>query len=246
MRFIVGLIALSCFAVSLIVHAQALGGVDVADHAPAVWLLHVGIFPVFGSFLYCARQDAGGKFSAATLIKELPGWALFLVAVVFVYMLVNFALSMDGARVGSAMIEHGQYVLKDHARFIRELSADEYTAIKANELRGFSGLWIFFILFRLRIFYFASRSSAPMTGSTNFLRKLKSARFRNPKQILAIATDNLSQQAGLRRRIKLHPLRTESPGEHDDQINTADLFASDRHSNRTELASLPERQGTTE
>ena len=59
------------------------------------------------------------------------------------YALVNFALFMIGNQ-GNPSMSHGKYLLLDHGRLIHELSASQYAASKANEVRGFSGHWLVF------------------------------------------------------------------------------------------------------
>jgi hypothetical protein len=51
---------------------------------------------------------------------------------------------MVGAEGGSPTIRDGQYLLLEHGKLIRELTASEYRALQTNEVRGFSGHWLVF------------------------------------------------------------------------------------------------------
>ncbi len=142
-RRALGVLALAGFLVSLAVHLEALRGVDVQGAFPHVMLLHMGVFLVFGPFVLMSRSDFTGMQSMWQLAAGLPRWAAVLGGLIFVYALVNFALFMIGNQ-GNPSMSHGKYLLLDHGRLIHELSASQYAASKANEVRGFSGHWLVF------------------------------------------------------------------------------------------------------
>ena len=144
MNRLVGSLALLGFLLSLAAHVAALAGVDVAARIPWVWGLNVGIVAVLLPVVMSTRKLVNGRLSLATLRPLFPPWVLVLGAAVFAYAVVNFALFMFGAHGGSPEIRDGRFVLQDHGRLIRELSAAEYTALQANEVRGFSGHWLLF------------------------------------------------------------------------------------------------------
>jgi hypothetical protein len=50
-------------------------------------------------------------------------------------------------------MQEGKYFLMDHARSVREITSAEYIALKANEVRGLSGHWLFFY-YVSTVFYF--------------------------------------------------------------------------------------------
>ena len=60
---------------------------------------------------------------------------------------------------GSPSIQDGKFVLQSHGRLIRALTEPEYTAFKANEIRGFSGHWMvfYFVPFAYFLFYRAPK-----------------------------------------------------------------------------------------
>lgn len=144
MNLLLALIALAGFVLALVVHAAALGGVDVADRMPVVWALHVGVFVVFVPFVFSMRKSLGSKPKWRQLRQALPGWVLLLCLGLMAYAAVNFLVSMQDMQGGSWSIADGKYILSDHGRLIREISAAQYHALQANLLRGFSGHWLVF------------------------------------------------------------------------------------------------------
>ena len=155
-RFL-GFVALTGFVLAAATHVFALAGVDVAAHFPFVWLLHVGIFVVFGPYVFSSRKVLGRRPSLADIRALVPGWVFFAGLAILIYAMVNFALFAAATQGGNPAMEAGKYVLKNHGRFIRELSGAEYEALRANELRGFSGHWLFFYFVPFAYFIFAKR-----------------------------------------------------------------------------------------
>jgi hypothetical protein len=51
---------------------------------------------------------------------------------------------ISGTEGGSPTIQDGKYLLLDHGKLIREITAGEYAAFRANQVRGFSGHWLIF------------------------------------------------------------------------------------------------------
>ncbi len=72
--------------------------------------------------------------------------------------MVNFVLFALNSEGGGPSIRAGKFVLESHGRFIRDLTATEYTAFKANELRGFSGHWLIFYYVPFIYFLFNPKS----------------------------------------------------------------------------------------
>jgi hypothetical protein len=155
-RFL-GFAALTGLVLAAVAHVCALAGVDVAEHVPFVWLLHIGIFFVFGPFVFSSRKILGKHPSLADMRALVPGRVYAAGLAIFIYAIVNFALFALATQGGNPAIEAGKYVLQNHGRLIRELSASEYHALRANELRGFSGHWIFFYFVSFAYFTFAKR-----------------------------------------------------------------------------------------
>lgn len=155
-RFL-GLAALTGFVLAAVAHVFALAGVNVAEHVPFVWLLHIGTFVVFVPYVFSSRKILGTRPSLAAIRALVPGWVFAVGLVLFIYAMVNFALFIAATQGGNPAIEAGQYVLKNHGRLIRELSFAEYEALRANELRGFSGHWLFFYFVPFAYFMFGKR-----------------------------------------------------------------------------------------
>lgn len=144
LRYAVGMLALAGFLLSLAAHVAALSGIDVAGAVPAVWSLHAGLFAVFIPFVLSTRQALAGNVPLRELAKGVPPWVAVLGGALFAYALLNFLLFLLHTEGGSASAEGGKYLLKDHGRLIREITATEFAAFRANEVRGFSGHWLVF------------------------------------------------------------------------------------------------------
>ena len=143
-RDVLGIVALTGFLLSLLAHVMALMGIDLSASAPVIWDLHFGIFFVFIPFVLPSRKELAGRNSMLGIAADVPRWVAVLGAMLFVYAMVNLFLFTQHTEGGNAVIQHGKCVLLNHGKFIRELIASEYTVLKANELRGFSGHWLLF------------------------------------------------------------------------------------------------------
>ncbi|KML39797.1 hypothetical protein VL15_38330 [Burkholderia cepacia] len=119
-------------------------GVNLAARIPSVWMLHVGIFIVFIPFLFLSRKDLGRERAMWRLRKGVPNWIAVMGIMLFVYAIVNFFVFMLYSEGGNPAVQDGRYVLLNHGKLIRKLTVSEFTAFKANELRGFSGHWLVF------------------------------------------------------------------------------------------------------
>ncbi|WP_109127373.1 hypothetical protein [Dyella sp. C11] len=165
-RYVLGAVAALGFVLSLAVHIQALMGRDVASSVPAVWMLHLGIFVVFLPFVLLSRKDFKGARSALDLAKGLPLWVAALGGVIFVYALMNFVVFMVHTDGGNPVFEDGKYLLMQHGKLIREITASEFAAFQANELRGFSGHWLVFYFVPAAYFLFWKRDAQALSSST--------------------------------------------------------------------------------
>lgn len=138
---------------SLVVHSASLFGVDVMSLAPYVWALHIGVFIVFAPAIMSARKRFGARPALADLRRAFPGWVQVLAAVFIVYAAINFYVSFTSMD-GTPAINAGQYVLENHGRIVRPLSLAEYTSLRAQVIRGFSGYWMVFYFFGFAYFAF--------------------------------------------------------------------------------------------
>lgn len=158
MTHLLSLVALLGFLLSLAAHVAALLGIDVSAKVPLVWLLHVGIFVVFIPFVLLSRKVLGVKPTFAEVRKLFPGWVIALGVLIFTYAIINFLLLFILAtQGGSPSIRDGKFILQDHGRLVRELTAVEYTSFKANEVRGFSGHWLAFYFIPFAYFMFRQK-----------------------------------------------------------------------------------------
>lgn len=155
-RFL-GFAALTGLVLAAVAHVCALAGIDVAERVPSVWLLHVGIFIVFIPFVVSSRKILGKQPSLADMRALVPGRVFAVGLAIFIYAIINFVLFAVATQGGNPVVEAGQYLLKSHGHLIRELSRPEYEALRANELRGFSGHWLFFYFVPFAYFMFGKR-----------------------------------------------------------------------------------------
>ena len=149
--------ALTAWIVGIIVHILSLSGTDVSEKIPFVWLLHIGIFVVWSPVVrdlkenkelqevqqsdVSNRKDATGFYKI--VFKDTPTWMPTIIIGSFIYLIINFIIfAATNEGVPSAIA--GTYILEDHGHFVKTLTESEYHYYKANELRGFSGHWIFF------------------------------------------------------------------------------------------------------
>lgn len=143
-RLLLGTVSAIGFVAALSVHLAALRGVDVAARIPGVWLLHLGIFAILFPLIFLLRRDFGARTSLLQIARALPLPAAILGGVVLAYAIVNFMLFIQATQGGSPAMQDGKHFLMDHGRIVREITSAEYTAFKANEVRGLSGHWLFF------------------------------------------------------------------------------------------------------
>lgn len=160
-RNVFAALALLGFLLALAAHLAALSGVDVQTRFPGVWLLHAGIFVVFLPMLFASNRASGRRVTFEQVRAAVPGWVLVAGALLFAYAMLNFMLFMQAAEGGSPDLRDGGFVLQNHGRVIRQLSAAEYVALRANEVRGFSGHWLVFYFVPFAYFRFAQRSASP-------------------------------------------------------------------------------------
>lgn len=167
LRYALGIGALAGFAISFVVHISALMGFDLAATIPAIWALHAGVFVFFAPFVFLCRKELGDKRNLWFLRKGVPNWLAVLGGTIFVYAGMNFLLFMLHTEGGTPAIQDGKYVLLNHGKLIRQLTPTEFTSFKTNELRGFSGHWLFFYFFPAAYFLFwKSPKAEPVRAGT--------------------------------------------------------------------------------
>jgi hypothetical protein len=157
LHLLIGTIALVGFILSLVVHISSLLGLDVAAYFYGVWFLHLGIFAVCVPLAIYTRMDS--QPSLGQVATALPRWVVTVGVVICVYAVANFIIFIAGTEGGSPTIRDGKYLLLEHGKLIREITASEYTAFQVNALRGFSGHWLVFYFAPTIYFLFLSKSN---------------------------------------------------------------------------------------
>ena len=155
-----GLLALAGFIASMAVHLAALSGIDVEERLPYVWALHAGIFVVALPYAILNRNKPKVKPSWDMLGTAFSRWARFVGAGLFAYAILNFVLFIDATEGGNPTIRDGKYLLLNHGALIRELTLAEFSAAKANVIRGFSGHWMVFYFGLTAYFLFKKETPA--------------------------------------------------------------------------------------
>ena len=158
--------ALTGWTLGLIVHILSLSDIDVTEKVPFVWLLHIGIFIVWLPIVLdlkkneelqeyqksemLNRMNPIGFFKI--IFKETPTWMTIIAGAGFFYAIINFLLFF-ASHGGTPDIKDGQFILQNHGQLIKTVTEQEYYHYKANEVRGFSGHWIFFYGFATAVLY---------------------------------------------------------------------------------------------
>jgi hypothetical protein len=148
---------LIALAASIVVHSATYLGIDLPGACPPLWGLHVVAMIAFGAMILSVRGSSRESPSSSFGLPTLPGWAYMMMAAAFIYTGINFAASMALSGGGSPEIRDGLFVLSDHGRVIRTLTADEYRWQHVYIVRGFSGHWMFFLLLPALYFLYRDR-----------------------------------------------------------------------------------------
>jgi hypothetical protein len=177
-----GIAALAGFILSVIIHVSAVLQINAAlVLSPFVWILHLGIFIVFIPFVISCYQTAvkisaaagrpamtgAGRayFPLSAIRAVFPAWTLVIGGLLYVYIMVNFAIFTSSTGGGSPIFEGGKYLLQSHGTLIREITEAEYNGFLMNQVRGFSGHWLAFYFVPFAYFLFRKKSvPAPAAG----------------------------------------------------------------------------------
>jgi len=154
-----GLLALAGFLLSLVAHISALCGIDVQSLVPSIWALHVGVFVVFIPMVFQLKERES-KNDPMALFRGLPTWAGFTIALLMLYVVLNFFIAFGSSVEGTPTIRGGSFVLAQKGKLVREISESEYHARKAAEVRGFSGHWLIFYFVPLSHFLLRRREQS--------------------------------------------------------------------------------------
>ncbi|MEI2429187.1 hypothetical protein RDV84_23150 [Lysobacter yananisis] len=138
-----GALALCGFAASLIVHLRTFWGYTL-DLPGGVHLLPLALPVVFAPLVLQTYRTPPEQRNIVGLPGELPWWAIAVLIAVFVYAGLNFLVSVVSN--GSPEVSDGRYVLQEHGRVIREITAQQYREAVVRQVRGFSGHMLPFYL----------------------------------------------------------------------------------------------------
>jgi hypothetical protein len=160
-----GLIAAVGLGFAVIAHALTFypGPSIVTEEGSPVWWLHIGSLAVLGAMILSMRRQLGGQLGVANQMSLFPAWARALIVAAMIYMGFNFFSYFAHAQGGVPEIRNNQFVLNSHGA-IRTLTEDEYLAFKRDDVRGFSGHWIFFFLVPTLYFLFGRRPQSYPSG----------------------------------------------------------------------------------
>jgi hypothetical protein len=140
---------------ALAAHLYALDHIDVSEHIPGIWFLHLAVFPLFFFFLFVFKRDSG----ALNLFIELrfrtaPRLATLALAGLLAYAMADIYVFRQGD-VGDPEIKNGKYVLVSRGKFDRETGEAEYHEQRARIMESYSAAWM--VMFAAPALYFALR-----------------------------------------------------------------------------------------
>lgn len=155
MRNIIFYIAILGLSLSILVHLLSIQGYVLSENFPIVWGLHLLVFVVWFPTIITLIQNPEIKalrnqrsknpFKMWIIIfKDTPKVVTILVLAIFIYTIFGFIFFMGNSEGGGSGIIDGQYVLSNHSEILREFTKAEYHSFLANELRGFSSIWLAF------------------------------------------------------------------------------------------------------
>mgnify|MGYP001160174255 CR=1 FL=1 len=146
MSTVVGIVALLGFVCALAVHLSTFLTAGLQLDFSSVWPLHVGIFAVFIPMVFSLRNRFGQNPDQREIISVLPPWAIKSIAVVFAYVVINFAALFYHIHNGSPAVRGDTFVIEQRGRVVQEISESQYLQMRAYVSRGFSGHWLLFYL----------------------------------------------------------------------------------------------------
>lgn len=150
--------ALTGWVIGLFVHILSIANVDVASYFPFVWLLHFLLFLIWLPMILFLRDklkeldslqadlpvNGKSQFLAKGVFRYTPAWLRVFVFIFAAYAFLNF-IFLARAAPGTPVFENDEYVLKLRSgNEMRPITKSQYHSYRAEELRRFSGHWIFF------------------------------------------------------------------------------------------------------
>jgi DNA-directed RNA polymerase subunit RPC12/RpoP len=137
------LLAIVGLMLSVLAQVSTFFGVDLQDRFSYFWLLHIGIFVVWIPAVLL--QPRAAKRSGGKWLAHAPRWSRAAMPLLIGYCVINFVLFVGRADAGLPQTDgKGGYELRNHGRLVRTITAAEYHAQRAYEVRAFSSTWILF------------------------------------------------------------------------------------------------------
>ncbi|HLP11098.1 MAG TPA: hypothetical protein VK177_04140 [Flavobacteriales bacterium] len=167
MKTILFYIAFTCWLLAILTHTLTIAHIDVENHVPYTWALHVLIFVVWIPLVFDLKKNKelqeyyqspkaksllSGFYFCKIIFKGAPLWMQLLVGASLFYSALNFIVLLQ-LYPGSAEIQNGHYVLMEKGETIKHITEAEYHYYNAIQLRIFSGHWLIFYGVSTAAFY---------------------------------------------------------------------------------------------
>jgi hypothetical protein len=124
-------------------------GLTMNKLGPKVFLLHLGIFPLFIPLVIVERWSKG-----VDPYRGKPRWVLRSLQILFLLFIVVFFTFLALSHAASPEIVNGEFVLNNHGKIVGHISEREYFLLKGWELRLFASGWILFYYALMTMWWF--------------------------------------------------------------------------------------------
>lgn len=78
------------------------------------------------------------------VVNYVVGWQRWVVAGLFLFVMLNFAVHSQSLNEGTPEIQEGRYIVSNHGTFVRELTKTEYDDLQLTRIRLSSSYPILF------------------------------------------------------------------------------------------------------
>ena len=157
MAWVFYILSVAGFLLSVAAHVSTFLGYAPQDIFPYIWALHAGIFVVILPAV--VFQTRFPRKKRQFLYPYAPKLLKRLNIALGVYAICNFIIFLFLMRHGGPEIRGGQFVLADHGKVYRTITAAEYGQYKCYLIRGFSGHWMLFYSMGMAIYASAIRQT---------------------------------------------------------------------------------------
>ena len=144
---------------TLVVHVYTFWDESLPHSYPVFWLLHVGVFFVFGPAVVVVAFARQEERRLSALVGSFPASVIALILLVQVYAATVGAASFN-AYGGVAQERPSGYALVNRGQFVRELTYAEYRHARALESRGLSSVWLVFYNVSMLFWLFRRENAA--------------------------------------------------------------------------------------